>query len=376
MKTRSYLSVVAATLASLSLGIPGLAQPAATEPYLVRTSLQVRAYTERSYWKGSEKAYDHWTWLPEISAQVLGPLPSGTQVFADFTRPDGKPWMSLEMRAPGRALPNLPAGQTLYLENAAPTEAQQRIALTEGGHVGFQVRSLYNGAHKLLFKGRMKVVKAHSGVPGPAFKNQFVFYTDNDWLGNVGYLSQDTVSDPEAPRVEFYTWLKGPKQDNSVIKSYLYYQGKVVGNTASSEAGSSGYVMSMMPNVEMRDKDEQNTWRLWRFTFGQTYGYWARDANSSQRLPEGSHIMATNPGEYEFKLLRNGQLTRTGKFTIQANGYAKPSNFYEYQYQNGVDIAQQKFARILMLIPMTVLGNQDGPWNPKAWQTDAFWGNP
>jgi hypothetical protein len=29
-----------------------------------------------------------------------------------------------------------------------------------------------------------------------------------------------------------------------------------------------------------------------------------------------------------------------------------------------------------VIVPVQIIGDQDGPWNKTAWKTDAFYGNP
>lgn len=376
MKTLTTLTVLGAVLTGLSFGGTVLAQPQPGSTIIV-SSLHVRARTYEAYWKGKDKAFDHWSWLPEIKAQVTGPLSASAQILADFSKPDGKPWLTLDMKNSYSRLAPLENGEAAFLENMSHTPAQEKMALNEGGNVNFQIRRVDNGSTTVLYKGRMKVVKAHSGIPGDNFKNQYLFYNDYDWLANVGYLSQDQITDPKSPNVELYTWHKGAGQDNTYIKGYLYYQGKQIANTESSSTGFAYDVMSIMPSVQIRDKDDQNTWRLWRFTFSRVYGFWSHDPGSSATLPEGGHILANNPGDYEFKVLRKGQLVRTGKFTIKPDGYANVPDWYEphYDIASGMEKVGPDKANVWMFIPITAQGTADGAWNPNSYKTEKFWGN-
>jgi hypothetical protein len=75
--------------------------------------------------------------------------------------------------------------------------------------------------------------------------------------------------------------------------------------------------------------------------------------------------LAKNPGEYEFKLLWNNKLARSIKFTVQPGG----------KFDNGIAAANQLGSDIV-IVPVQIIGDQDGPWNKTAWKTDAFYGNP
>jgi hypothetical protein len=72
-----------------------------------------------------------------------------------------------------------------------------------------------------------------------------------------------------------------------------------------------------------------------------------------------------NPGEYEFKLLWNNKLARTIKFTAGPGGKLDTSL-----------AASNKLGTDRLIVPVTILGDQDGTWDKAAWKADAFYGNP
>ena len=39
-------------------------------------------------------------------------------------------------------------------------------------------------------------------------------------------------------------------------------------------------------------------------------------------------------------------------------------------------MASPPAARSAGIVPVTIVGDQDGPWDRAAWKTDAFYGNP
>jgi hypothetical protein len=75
--------------------------------------------------------------------------------------------------------------------------------------------------------------------------------------------------------------------------------------------------------------------------------------------------MAANPGEYEFKVLWNNKLARSIKFTVGPNG----------KLDNGIATAN-KIGTERVIVPVQIIGVQDGQWNTTAWRTDAFYGSP
>jgi hypothetical protein len=74
---------------------------------------------------------------------------------------------------------------------------------------------------------------------------------------------------------------------------------------------------------------------------------------------------ASNPGEYEIKVLRNGRLARSIKFNVLPEGRLDWSITEANKLGNDRGIT-----------PVAVLGDQDGAWDRNAWKTDAFYGNP
>jgi hypothetical protein len=80
----------------------------------------------------------------------------------------------------------------------------------------------------------------------------------------------------------------------------------------------------------------------------------------------GSFFLDKNPGSYEIKILNNGDLSRSIKFSVGPNGK---------MVDNGV-VSGNKIGGIRSLVPVEVIGTQDGTWNKTAWQTDAFYANP
>jgi len=76
-------------------------------------------------------------------------------------------------------------------------------------------------------------------------------------------------------------------------------------------------------------------------------------------------MIASNPGEYEVKVLWNNKLARSIKFTVGADG----------RFDNGIASAN-KLNTFRVVVPVQILGDQDGQWDRAAWKTEAFYGNP
>jgi hypothetical protein len=76
--------------------------------------------------------------------------------------------------------------------------------------------------------------------------------------------------------------------------------------------------------------------------------------------------MYKNPGEYEIKILENGKLARTAKFTMGSDGRLVDTGI---GHQSSLGTGR-------IVIPVQVVGDQDGTWDKNAWKSEAFYGNP
>ncbi len=65
-------------------------------------------------------------------------------------------------------------------------------------------------------------------------------------------------------------------------------------------------------------------------------------------------------------MLCDGALCRETKFSIGFDGKFVDNGIIKANQINSTSI----------LVPVKVLGTLDGQWQPMAWRTDAFYGNP
>src|ERR1700716_2916942 len=87
--------VLAVTLiAAVVAGPPANnAQAAQTGPTLLKASVIVRANRLLRYWKAPDSD-NYWSWMPEMSFVVVGPISTGSAFVIDFTNEAGAPWYS------------------------------------------------------------------------------------------------------------------------------------------------------------------------------------------------------------------------------------------------------------------------------------------
>ena len=76
--------------------------------------------------------------------------------------------------------------------------------------------------------------------------------------------------------------------------------------------------------------------------------------------------MYKNPGDYEIKVLQNGKLARTAKFTFGS----------DYKIADNGIVKQNNLGILRLLVPAQIRGNQNGIWDRNAYKSDAFFGNP
>ena len=149
-------------------------------------------------------------------------------------------------------------------------------------------------------------------------------------------------------------WFKGTEQTTNKVDAYLFYQGQEVGNTASSEKGA---VTDDV--IDLGSESSPNEWRRKKFHFNTVRG-WDRQPQYHIK----AHLLNKNPGDYEIKVLENGHLVRIAKFTVAADGKFGNGN----AQTNGLGSER-------VVIPVQIVGDQDGAWDKDAWRTKAFFGN-
>jgi hypothetical protein len=328
------------------------------QPTIAKDSIQIRAFTFNVY-KGN---YDVWSWVPEMKYRVNGPIPSGSQLYVEFKLPTG-PWVKFDC-----ATENTEKGYWWQTE-CGGRGIPEASSSTYTGPVDFTIklRNELAGSDSTLFTGKMKVGKAHSNEVGPKAANKWVYFVDHDWNLPIGYvyLTPDSVRGWKLPAFHVAFWVRG---EAVKFDPHLFYQGKEVGKKfyEGTEVGRA----SCDPEVEnnpthyVEDSVPQKAkWARVKCSFPNIKG---RDETGEGPSIFGEiFTLATNPGEYEVKVLWNNRLARSIKFTVAPGG----------KFDNGIATAN-KLGNDRVIVPVQVIGDQDGVWNKAAWKTDAFYGNP
>lgn len=343
---------------------------AATGPTINKPSIQITLRTHLQYYRNGQEDQEAWSWTPRIVYRVNGPLTAGSQLSVDFTLPSGKPWIKLACNTKETA-----AGSWWETEcGMNSNDVRDQDASIETGLAGFKInlKNELEGTNAPLFTGKFKVEKFHVGVVDlPKFKNNFAYYVNYDWALPIGYLYDHDLMDfrPGYPpsqtegRLNFVTWFRGSPNLMNYGKyiAYLYYKGKLV---ADSTGGSDTYSITdcQVSNAADRGDDPQPL-TYCRRMFGLKAMVWDKQP---QFRPPDYFKLYENPGEYEIKILQDGKLARTAKFTMGPNG----------QLVDPGTGAQNNIGTGRIVVPVQIIGEQDGPWDRNAYKTDAFFGNP
>jgi hypothetical protein len=346
-----------------TLGMIILIQPAAVagqdQPTIKKDSVHISAWTNNSY-RGN---YDVWSWVPMIKFRVNGPIPSGSQLYVEFTQPGGSaPWLSFDCDTG-----ETQKGYWWKTEcGGRPVEDKSTLAI---GPVNFAIkmRNELAGSNSTIYTGRIKAAKTLSNEYGPKAAKKFVYYVDQDWTLPIGYIfySQDGVFGWKYPSFNVAFWVRG---EAVRFDPHLFYQGNEIGRVFSDGmqvgAASCGSVVDIGTTQFVNEAMPQKAkWALVECSFPMVK-QWDKTQDGQPNSKE-MFMTASNPGEYEFKVLWNNKLARTIKFTVGPDG----------KLENGIGPAN-KLGNDRVIVPVTIIGNQDGQWDRMAWKTEAFYGNP
>jgi hypothetical protein len=347
-------------IAFVFVALSALSGSATTQdgPTIAKDSIQITAFTFNVY-KGN---YDQWSWAPRMQFRVNGPIASGSQLYVEFSTPTG-PWVKFDCNTD-----TIEKGYWWKTECGGRDIPEDKGSLYTGPmNFTIKMRNELQGTDATMFTGKMKVAKAHSNEVGPKAANKWVYFIDHDWNLPIGYiyLTPADVHGWKLPDFHVAFWVRG---DPYKFDPHLFYQGKEVGKKffEGTEVGRAGCEAVIENNTTHYVEDsmpQKAKWSRVECDFPNIKG-----SNTTGEAPSIFGEIFTldkNPGEYEFKLLWNNKLARSIKFTVQPGG----------KFDNGIATAN-KLGSDIVIVPVQIIGDQDGVWNKTAWKTDAFYGNP
>ena len=331
----------------------------------VQFSLQVH--------KGFKGDPETWSWTPTISFRANGPFKPGDQLSVEYTLP-GKSWKyDCNPQEAG------PSSAWVGVRDCGLNPLQSE-AVTYIGPVDFKInlKNELEGKSSTLLSGKFKAEKFHEGVVDlPKFKNNFVYYLNYDWALPIAYVYDELVynweyakpiGNTDIPnlydsRLRAAFWFKGMTGGGGVgdvsygkYEAYLYYKGQVVADAVGEMSGCE------LLNRPESNQDSPYGYCLRRFSF-QKAMLWDK---AQACAPNCTYFpMWANPGEYEIKVLRNGKLARTARFSFGT----------DYKIVDTGIGKQNNIGTLRIVVPAQVLGDTDGSWDKNAYKTDAFYGN-
>ncbi|MFZ0062861.1 MAG: hypothetical protein WAL47_12555 [Pyrinomonadaceae bacterium] len=358
---KKSLAVALTCLALAGFSLQTAFGQSADQPSLQKDTLQVTAWTNNSY-KGN---FDVWSWVPKFEFRVNGPIPSGSQLFVEVQQPGGAaPWLSFDCDT----------GETQkgywWKTECGGRQVEDKSILTVGSvNFSIKLRNELAGGNTTLFTGKMKVAKALSNEHGPKAVNKFVYFIDHDWNLPIGYVwyTSDSVYGWDYPDFHIGFWVRG---DAYKFDPHLFYKGQEVGRlfmdgTQVGAASCDTPVENNTTHYVNEGLPQKAKWARVECTFPVVKRWDKTNNGQGQSNTNEMFKMASNPGEYEFKVLWNNKLARSIKFTVGPDG----------KLDNGIASAN-KVGTERVIVPVQIVGDQDGQWNKTAWKTEAFYGNP
>lgn len=288
-------------------------------------------------------AFEKPGWVPALAFRVNGPIASGSTLSAEFALPGKSPWVTFDLPTEETA-----ADASLSVEGGGESVSNEK-AVEYTGVVSFAIklRNPLAGTNVTLFSGRAKVSKTPTprGAGANYHATASEYYVEDDWRIPIGYVffEKDSGHNNDA-FLHVLFWYRGNPAD---VEAHLFYSGKdvakckVAGNSAS---------------------DWQPKKAQWSFADCQFLGVYLTPPEDGGYDP--NFALAKNPGEYEVKVLLVGNLARSIKFHVDANG----------NFDTGIARAN-KLGSNRAIVPVQVVGSQE-TWDHAAWKTDAFYGNP
>jgi hypothetical protein len=329
-------------------GIPAQPQAGAGQGGIavLKNLVSVTPRTVTSY-KGDGSTY---SWTPVIKFDTNGPLPSGAQYYALVSLPNGAPWVEMDCKWVG-------GSQSNYYQCGGPDFPEEK-GTTATGLFPFtiHVRNELQGTDQTLFTGKVRIEKApgDDGTPAERAKKSF-FYPAHDWALPIGYVYYG----PEENYLYTSFWVRGNTYN---IKPHVFYKGQELDYGGTDKASCNN--RTEVGDAYIRSVNPAPRWSLVEC---RLYTLIVRDKGNKD---DTRHRLMSNPGEYEIKVLWNDELARSIKFTVGPDGnFAGVPLLYRIDARGGERLSG-------VIVPVQIIGTQDGPWDKNAWKTDAFYGNP
>lgn len=322
-------------------------------PVLLKDSVNIKVYTGNNYWK-TPNEQNHSSWMPLIQFGLFYDESEKILYKVEWLNADGSLWFS-------EAVDDRQTRMSSEVFDTKATDA--------AGTYGF--RLLNAKTKEVVFQGKFKVGKTLLNPKEPRYKNQAMFYVDNDWSLPVGYVGFDwNDSWDYDPSPTVYLWFKGDLQASD-FEARLFQNNQLITSTDDGGTITDDSTFAGKRNPDSCFQNPENCrYTLWTFKWKnfrvESYDPVEHKLSSGYARQEPNAVYTKDkPGEYTVKIFYKGQQVRETKFTVQPNGWLAPNPF----------AAQIPLDRYKTVVPVKIMGTLD-KWNQTAWKTDAFYGNP
>jgi hypothetical protein len=312
----------------------------------MKDTFGIDAKTTTTYWKYPNQS-NFSSWIPQVSFDLFYDNSSKLRFVAEWFKPDGTLWFSepLEMFNP-----DYRAG-SITIRSPDNDELFKTVATNAVGTYGVKITN--SKTNETIFQGKFKINKlAHADEPKE--KNLFRFYVDNDWLIPVGYAGYDIDGwNTTEVRPAVMMWFKGDLAQKE-FEAVLFHNGQKIATTDKGgdirtiqERGGMCY--------QIRDVCE---FHLWKFSWNNFVL-----SETKADFPPNIIFAGDSTGEFTVRIFYKGEQVREAKFALAPNGAPVRNAFSDQIYS------------AISLIPVKATGTAE-KWNPNAWKSDLFYGNP
>jgi hypothetical protein len=328
----------------------------AGEVTLLKRTIYVTPQKFLRYWKNpkaAEPVYNTNSWYPNIKFDVLGPIESGSKLTVEFDKPNGTPWMKVNMQTPTL---DDDVWETIKPESIS-SEQEEKLATIDAGTFSFRIKlkNALSGTDKILFSGKLKVNQLSLDQNIPENKGKKEFMVDYDWHLPIGYVWVNPESDEDVPVISALVCLKGNLEPGKQ-EAYIFFNGKQISKDIASS-------LSIKETLTSGADEPHHRYSIVQFNFSNVRAF---NKSSSMNNYSNNFFIDTNPGVYEIKIMRSNQLVRTINFTVGKDGKIVDNGFAKSVNLGGVR----------MIFPAKISGTLDGQFNQLSWQTDSIFANP
>ncbi len=334
MRNPRFFLLLLAPVLLLSVYMPARAQ---AELYVAKDTLKIEARILSCSAFDNTCVTNDYYFRPNVTFQVIGIPPSGSQFWAEFAPAGKKP---LKYDCEISDVWGNENRKKIFCEYRTGSNPQQGI-LYKGNVPVMTVPFTLGLRNELmetsgtLYAGKFKLGRYNMNPKD--LRSPLEYYVDEDWRLPIGYLHFDNDRG-----LHLVTWFRGSPGG---IRAFLFHNGKEIAKNEGCGVGD-------------ESDFDPNRYQWWEIDCEIVGVYWNSEGNYDPHF-----VVAQNAGEYEIKMLVGGKLGRTVKFTV-ADGAV--DNTLAESNKVGTD---------RILLPVRIVGDQ-GPWNKLAWKAEAYYGNP